>query len=156
MLVNLAGGDTKKNLPLDGVDIFKALQAGGSESPRVEIPINIAACGADANGTQSIVKGPQAAMIVGELKLIVDCFWRSTRNISDAQLFNITDDLAEKKDLAKSRPDDVQRLLKRLAFWEAQSVPPYALQGKEANCGDGKPHGNPPAWSPWCDSEMVV
>ena len=40
-------------------------------SPNTEIPINIAACGADANGAESIVDGPQAAMIVGELKVIV-------------------------------------------------------------------------------------
>lgn len=154
-LVSLAGGTTEQNLPLDGVNIWKALQTGGSTSPRSEIPVNIAACGKDANGTQTIVDGPQAAVIVGDLKLIVDCFWRSTRGLESAQLYNITADPGEEHDLATKRPSDVQKLGERLAYWEAQSVPPYALQGREMSCGEGKPHGKPLAWSPWCDSNEL-
>jgi hypothetical protein len=52
----------------------------------------VAGCGADCNGTlcRSIVDGPQAAMIVGEMKVIVDCYWRSTKQVDTAQLYNLT------------------------------------------------------------------
>ena len=149
-LVGLAGGSTTRNLPLDGFDLMPALRQGGSASPRDELPVNIAACGADAVGVQSIIDGPQAAMIVGDLKLIVSCFWRSTRNMTDVQLYNLTADAAEEENLAAKRPDDVKRLAARLAFWEAQSVPPYAQDAIDPSCGEGKPQGTPPAWGPWC------
>ena len=45
------------------------------------------------------------------------------------------------------RPEDVRRLGERLAFWETQSVEPYAV---DRSCGEGAPRGVPPAWSPWC------
>lgn len=155
-LVGLAGGSTEKNLALDGFDLWESLKRGGSESPRTEIPVNIAACGEDKS--QSIINGPQAAMIVGDMKLIVDCYWRSTKQLETAQLYNITADISEQHDLAAERPEDVKRLTERLAVWEAESVPPYAEVGIEKPCGEGEPHGNPLAWSPWCDAgeEFVV
>merc|ERR1711971_324275 len=58
-------------------------------SPRSEIPVNIAACGTSAKDTQSIISGPQAAVIVGDLKLIVECYWRETKHVETAQLYNI-------------------------------------------------------------------
>ena len=88
-LAGLAGASTSKNLPLDGVDVWDSLLAGGRSSPRTEIPVNIAACGDDFKG-QSIVDGPQAALIMGDLKVIVQCWWRGTKNRSTAQLYNIT------------------------------------------------------------------
>ena len=59
----------------DGFDIWDALVAGGTASPRTEIPVEIAACNTTP-AHQSIVDGPQAAMIVGELKVMLDCWWR--------------------------------------------------------------------------------
>ena len=93
-LVKLAGGSTATSLPLDGYDVLPALMKGGAASPRDEVPVNIAACGPDAHGTRSIIDGPQAAIVVGELKLVVDCFWRSQRDLTRAQLFNLTADAA--------------------------------------------------------------
>ena len=46
--------------------------------------------------------------------------------------------------------NDVKRLAARLAFWEAQSVPPYAQDAIDPSCGEGTPQGTPPAWGPWC------
>eukprot|EP01065_Artemidia_motanka_P039729 TRINITY_DN4891_c0_g1_i1.p1 TRINITY_DN4891_c0_g1~~TRINITY_DN4891_c0_g1_i1.p1 ORF type:complete len:505 (+),score=170.84 TRINITY_DN4891_c0_g1_i1:72-1586(+) len=148
-LVGLAGGETAKNLPLDGKDIWQALLSGAG-SPHDEIPINIAACGSDKSVSE--VDGPQAAIIVGDLKLLVDCFWRDSRDVSvdHVQLYNLTSDPSEATDLAASRPDDVKRLADRLAYWEAQSVVPYRENGIDAECGVGKPHGTPPHWDPWC------
>ena len=59
-------------------------------------------------------------------------------------------DAAEEKNLATKRPADVKRLAARLAFWEAQSVEPYAQGAIDPSCGEGKPQGTPPAWVPWC------
>ena len=76
--------------------------------------------------------------------------WRTMRELGAAQLYNLTADGAEEHDLATKRPADVKRLASRLAFWEAQSVEPYAQDAIDPSCGEGKPHGSPPAWSPWC------
>jgi arylsulfatase A-like enzyme len=149
-LTKLVGVPTTKNLPLDGVDIWSAIQSGDpTASPVREIPVEIAACGTD--GAKSIVDGPQAALIVGDLKIIVDCFWRSTQQNETAQVYNITADAAEMHDLAASRPELVTPLLDRLAYWEAQSVVPYSEVMDLEKCGQGKPQGtNPPHWDFWC------
>ena len=93
--------------------------------------------------------GPQAAMIVGDLKVIVQCWWRGTKMNSTAQLYNITADAGEHNDLAASRPVDLSRLLDRLDWWEQQSVPPYSVN---ASCGGGEPHASEiyPYWDSWC------
>lgn len=153
-LAGLAGASTEQNLKLDGVDIWQALLAGGSDSPRTEVPVNIAACGADAKGAQTIVDGPQAALIVGDLKVIVKCWWRSTKNASTAQLYNITADASEVHDLAQARGADLQRLLARLDYWESQSVPPYMTNQSCPSNRNG--HDPTPAsgghryWDTWC------
>ena len=90
---------------------------------------------------------------MGDLKVIVQCWWRSSKNSSTAQLYNITEDVAEMNDLASTRPADVARLLDRLSYWEAQSVPPYPVDMK---CGQGKGQGPSPFsggytyWDAWC------
>ena len=51
--------------------------------------------------------------------------------------------------LAKTQPEDVQRIEARLAHWEAQSVEPYNMH-LDKSCGEGKPQGSPPHWDSWC------
>ena len=150
-LVGLAGGSTTANLPLDGFDISSALgSADATASPRAEIPLQITACGSK-KWPANIVDGPMAAMIVGELKLIVDCYWRDAKNVSaqHVQLYNLSSDVGEMNNLAAARPDDVARLIERLEYWENQSVEPYNMH-LNASCGEGKPMGTPPQWGPWC------
>eukprot|EP00756_Hemistasia_phaeocysticola_P036920 Hpha_TRINITY_DN16668_c0_g4::TRINITY_DN16668_c0_g4_i1::g.178207::m.178207/K01135/ARSB; arylsulfatase B len=151
-LVGLAGGKTEGNLPLDGYDLWDALVKGGNASPREEVPVNIAACGGIIPLHFSEVQGPQAAIIVGEMKLLVDCFWRGENKVTstNGQLYNLTADPAEENDLSATRPDDLQRLAARLAYWEAQAVPPYMENGDDKSCGSGGPIGSPPHWDPWC------
>eukprot|EP00730_Choanoeca_flexa_P001445 TRINITY_DN10639_c0_g3_i5.p1 TRINITY_DN10639_c0_g3~~TRINITY_DN10639_c0_g3_i5.p1 ORF type:complete len:432 (+),score=78.88 TRINITY_DN10639_c0_g3_i5:186-1481(+) len=147
-IVNLVGGDTSRNLALDGMDIWPAIQAG-TGSPHRELPIEIAACG--KNTSQTIVDGPQAAILVGEMKLIVDCWWRDSKDPSTAQLYNLTADISELNDLSKSQPETVKQLLARLDYWEGQSVDPYQMNGIDPSCGEGAPQGNnPPHWDVWC------
>ena len=133
------------------VDIWQAIQSGPNSraSPVREIPVEIAACGAKWTGS-SIVDGPQTALIVGDLKIIVDCFWRTTQKNETAQVYNISADLAEVNDLAASRPELVTPLLERLAYWEKQSVLPYGETMDAKKCGEGKPQGEPPHWDYWC------
>jgi hypothetical protein len=97
-----------------------------------------------------IVDGPQAAMIVGEMKLIVDCFWRDTKKLDTAQVYNLTADPSELHNLLPSQPQLLNPLVERLSYWEALSVPPYAEAGIDTSCGDGKPQGTPPHWDAWC------
>ena len=92
-----------------------------------------------------------AAMIVGDLKVIVDCWWRATKLASTAQLYNISADPGERHDLAPSQPQLLPPLLARLDYWEGVSVPPYSETMDEEGCGDGKPLGtDPPHWDSWC------
>ena len=65
-------------------------------------------------------------MIVGEMKVVVDCYWRTTKKVDTAQLFNLTADPSELTDLAKTQPNDLQAVLARLEYWEQQSVEPCA------------------------------
>ena len=154
-LVGLAEGSITRNLPLDGFDLMPALMRGGTASPRTELPVNIAACGADAKGVQSIINGPQAAIIVKDLKLIVPCFWRSARDLSGAALFNLTADAAEEHDLASKRPHDVARLAARLrtgrhrASSRTRRMPSTQVAAKGSHTVR-LPRGRRGASLPWC------
>ena len=117
--------------------------------------------------------GRQAAMIVGEMKVVVDCYWRTTKKVDTAQLFNLTADPSELTDLAKTQPNDLQAVLARLEYWEQQSVEPCAplffplplhspgwsdvaaplahadaVNGAERSCGNGKPQSGATAGAP--------
>ncbi|XP_039999253.1 arylsulfatase I-like [Xiphias gladius] len=64
-------------------------------------------------------------------------------------LFNITGDPYERQDLADQRPDVVQRLLARLAYYNQTAVPVYfPPDDPRANPSQ---HGG--AWVPWVDEE---
>ncbi|XP_069031557.1 arylsulfatase I-like [Embiotoca jacksoni] len=64
-------------------------------------------------------------------------------------LFNITGDPYERQDLADQRPDVVQRLLARLAFYNRTAVPVYfPPDDPRAN-----PSRHAGAWVPWADEE---
>lgn len=138
-LAKLGGGNTSRTLPLDGFDIWNAIQEGGNSSPRTEIPINIAACGTNFTG-QTIVDGPQAAILIDEMKLIVDCWWKDTKLRNTTQLYNLTEDIGEWTDLSSKHPKLVDKMLKRLDYWEGLSVDPYPKD--QDGCGKVKPQGS--------------
>lgn len=64
-------------------------------------------------------------------------------------LFNITADPCERHDLAEQRPDVVQRLLARLAFYNQTAVPVYFPPDDPR--ADPSQHGG--AWVPWVEEE---
>ncbi|KAF7651656.1 hypothetical protein LDENG_00107590 [Lucifuga dentata] len=67
----------------------------------------------------------------------------------DVWLFNITADPYERWDLADQRPDVVQRLLARLAYYNQTAVPVYFPPDDPQ--ADPNRHGG--AWVPWVDAD---
>lgn len=64
-------------------------------------------------------------------------------------LFNITADPYERQDLADQRPDVVQQLLARLAYYNQTAVPVYfPPDDPRAN-----PSRHSGAWAPWVEEE---
>lgn len=64
-------------------------------------------------------------------------------------LFNITGDPYERQDLADQRPDVVQQLLARLAYYNQTAVPVYFPPDDPRANPDQ--HGG--AWMPWVDED---
>nr|XP_046264225.1 arylsulfatase I-like isoform X2 [Scatophagus argus] len=84
-------------------------------------------------------------------------WWNLERDVSfhkpsthkSVWLFNITDDPCERRDLADQRPDVVQQLMARLAYYNQTAVPVYfPPDDPRAN-----PSQHSGAWVPWVDEE---
>ena len=89
-LVGLAGGNTGKAKPLDGMDMWPTI-AQGAKSPR--------------ETTIYSIEPQQAALRKGDWKLV----WRSALP-SSTELFNLAKDPYEQHDLSKANPDKVAEL----------------------------------------------
>jgi arylsulfatase A-like enzyme len=107
-LVNLAGGSLGKNKPLDGMNVWSTISEG-KPSPRTEIVYN--------------VEPFRAAIRQGDWKLI----WRTLLPQS-VELYNITQDPSETKNLAADHPERVAELQKRANELAAQAEKPILLQ----------------------------
>lgn len=115
-LLRLCGASTKQKLPVDGRDIWPCLTRGKSR-PQDEIVLNIA----PNNG----------AIRVGDWKLVVndgDNRQRrrsnNTNETAKVELFNLSEDPGEKKNLADAEPRRVKKLRERYDELAAQAVPP--------------------------------
>uniref|UniRef100_A0A667ZEL7 Sulfatase N-terminal domain-containing protein n=1 Tax=Myripristis murdjan TaxID=586833 RepID=A0A667ZEL7_9TELE len=177
-LVNLAGGNVSQSQGLDGFDVWPAISEG-KESPRHEILHNIDPLHKPASSQSAEPvwdTSVQAAIRVGDWKLLTGDpghgdwvppqvvsslpgrWWNLERAYASAYktaaqktvwLFNITDDPYERWDLAERRPDVVQRLLARLAFYNQTAVPVYFPPDDPRANPDR--HGG--AWVPWVDED---
>lgn len=75
-------------------------------------------------------------------------FYKSSTHQS-VWLFNITADPYERQDLADHRPDVVQQLLARLAYYNQTAVPVY-FPPDDPRANPSR-HGG--AWGPWVDED---
>ncbi len=107
-LVKLAGGSLEQKLPLDGKDIWPVL-VQGAKSPH------------DALLLPGMSPG-QAAVRAGDWKLIQNA--KSAKASSGKyQLYNLTNDIGEKNDLAASKPDKLAELKAMLQRLLKEAVP---------------------------------
>lgn len=106
-LAGLAGADTSKAKPLDGVNVWETI-ARGRLSPRTEIVYNI--------------EPFRGAVREGDWKLV----WR-TPLPSALELFNLSFDRSETNNVATANPGIVARLQKRIEELAGQSTKPLFL-----------------------------
>jgi arylsulfatase A-like enzyme len=107
-LVGLAGGQTGKAKPLDGVNVWPTLSEG-QPSPRTEIVYN--------------VEPFRAAIRQGDWKLV----WK-TLLPATVELYNVAQDPSEKSNVAAQNPDKVAALQKRANELAASMAKPMILQ----------------------------
>lgn len=118
-LLKLAGAKLDQPLPLDGRDAWPAI-ADGKPSPHEEILINSSPAG--------------GAIRVGDWKLVIGRFINEAKlaqengNLSQksTQLYQLSNDLGERHDLAPMHPDKAKELLMRYEAFAREAVPPKA------------------------------
>lgn len=107
-LIGLAGGQTTKAKPLDGMNVWPTI-SDGQPSPRTELVYN--------------VEPFRAAIRQGDWKLNWQTLLPAT-----VELFNIAQDPSEKNNLAEQNPDMVAALQKRANELAATMAKPMLLQ----------------------------
>jgi arylsulfatase A-like enzyme len=105
-IAGLAGAAMAKNKPLDGVDVWSVLE--GKPSPRSEIVYNVDPMG--------------GAVRQGDWKLV----WKASLP-QRIELFNLSDDKSEAKDLAAENPAKVAELKARIEELATDMAPPLLL-----------------------------
>lgn len=134
-LLKLAGGSLEQPLPLDGMDMWEVF-TGRKPSPRTEVVHNLPGGGTGEMGKMSI--------------------WQSSWKLIDKELYDLSNDPAEKTDLAAKHPDIYKKLNARIQQLVAERRPPE----KHLNIPDKpllvlgeKENAHPPAWlQPYLDS----
>ncbi|WP_220763752.1 sulfatase-like hydrolase/transferase [Flavobacterium sp. UMI-01] len=95
--INLAGGNAAQIKALDGVDLMPFITYKNTEAPHQRLFWKIANRGVVREGDWKLLRYPDRP----------------------AELYNITQDVGEKNDLATQYPDKVRALYKTLFDWEA-------------------------------------
>ncbi|HEY2415828.1 MAG TPA: sulfatase-like hydrolase/transferase [Pirellulaceae bacterium] len=106
-ILNLAGAKPLPNLPLDGMDIVGHLREGKADVPRT-----LFWRGRRGENTWRGVRD-------GNLKLVS----RQDGDKRQDWIFDLASDLAEKNDLSKTRPGELDRMQALLVKWEAAVKP---------------------------------
>lgn len=150
--------DNRAQLPIDGQNLWPCL-TDKTKCPRDEVVINInTVCDTDPSSFATECPAPKAAIRIGDLKLLVECFDTTSLDFTGrVMLYNITADPSEQHDLSTVLPTNLDELKSRLAFFAKQAAtvsplgdkPPWQGDGYYcANCTVGRPIDG--AWSPWC------
>ena len=145
------------------VDQWQCILGTSSACARDDVILNInTVCDGPGGDFRTECPAPKAAIRVGELKLLAECYdphahaWTGT-----VQLFNLSADESEQRDISAILPADLHRLSAQLLprAAEAAQVPPLGdrppWQGHGyycAQCEVGRPfgHGKNASWEPWC------
>ena len=115
--VTAAGGKVEASWKLDGVDITPFVTGANKARP---------------HETMYWRYGPQWAVRHGDYKLVV-----SKGGSGKPELFDLSKDLGESKDLAAAQPDKAKQLLALYEAWSAEQAEPSAPDGP-ANKGGKK------------------
>jgi arylsulfatase A-like enzyme len=147
-LVELAGGKLPTNQPLDGTSYVSLLKSGGeAKLPREAIYWHFPGyLGAGGDGWRTT---PAGAIRAGDFKLLE--FFEDGR----LELYNLKDDLSQKKDLAASQPEKTKELHGKLVAWRESVAapmptkrdpsapkPPAKAKGKKGGKRKAKAAGN--------------
>jgi arylsulfatase A-like enzyme len=120
-MVAAAGGKISNSDMLDGVDLAPFLTGGNKARP---------------HETMYWRFGQQWAIRHGDLKLVV-----ARGGSGKPELYDLAVDYSESKDLASSRPEDVQKLQAKWNAWNAEQAPPSAIDAPP----NAKPRNRPAA-----------
>lgn len=130
-LLNLAGASTDQPLPLDGKDIWATLTQNAA-SPHQEILLNSTPrSGALRAGDWKIVVNGQLPEFDAPNANEEENRRLAASGQQVVQLFNLKDDLSEKKNLAESNPEKAAELKKLYDKFAAEAVPPKNLDEVE-------------------------
>jgi arylsulfatase A-like enzyme len=116
-----AGGKISDSDMLDGVDLAPFLTGANKARPHETIYWRF---------------GQQWAIRHGDLKLVV-----ARGGSGKPELYDLAVDYSESKDLASSRPEDVQKLQAKWNAWNAEQAPPSAIDAPP----NAKPRNRPAA-----------
>src|SRR5262249_38089848 len=113
-----------KGHPIDGVSLANCLASGGKAAPKRDavywhFPGYLGAGKGDWRTT------PAGAVRAGDYKLI------EVFETGRLELYNLKDDLGEKKDLAKDKPGKVKELHDKLKAWRKAVAAPMPTPNKK-------------------------
>jgi len=107
-IASLSNTSIKKDKPLDGVNLIPFLKGKNIEMPHKNIYLRK-------------YDNDLHAVRDGDLKLIVK--WKGSKK----ELYNLKEDIGEKKDISKQYPKEVKRLNNILKEWESKLIDPVFL-----------------------------
>jgi arylsulfatase A-like enzyme len=156
--MGLASSSSSKQRWLDGVDQWDVIRRAADKGPRKEILYNIdPAMKKKFNRVSAAIRRGQYKLITGDpCRSLKKCGWQAPKKYKKGgmgngiMLFNLRTDPNEKKNIAKSHPNLVKSLLKRIKSYQKRMVKPLNKNiKKDPRCPSQK---KPRAFWPWLKS----
>ncbi len=130
-LLDLAGGKPPENQPLDGLSYARLLRGDGKESLKRDA-IYWHFPGYLGMGAGSWRTTPAGSVRAGDWKLLE--FFEDGR----LELYNLREDVGEKRNLAERMPDKAKELRARLVAWRKEVKAPMPTPNKPGDRPEGK------------------